>query len=210
MLRQCKTGLLVALVSLSAVTIQADTLSDFTTLLTSHDRFEAAFEQVTRGQSGAVLSEVSGSLQMQRPNQFYWLSYPPQEQAVISDGTTLWVYDIDLEQVTVQNAGDSLHDSPAVILSGDAQKIASQYRIEQTVLDGTKTRFQLIPLANESTLKSLDFSFDGNRLERLWLADSLGQVTVITLSEHQYAPAFDETRFQFVAPEGVDVMDQRP
>ena len=209
MLRQCRTGLLIAIASFSAITVQADALADFTALLTTHDRFEAAFEQVTRGESGSLLSEVSGSLQMQRPNQFYWLSYPPQEQAVISNGDTLWVYDIDLEQVTVQRAGDSLKDSPAVILSGNAEQIASQYSIEQTVSDGNLKRFQLTPLANESTLRTLDFSFDGDQLVRLWLADSLGQITVITLSEHNYDPSFDASRFHFEAPEGVDVLDQR-
>lgn len=209
MLRQCITGLLFVLVSFSAILAKADALADFTTLLTSHDRFEAAFKQVTRGESGALLSEVSGSLQMQRPNQFYWLSYSPQEQAVVSNGDALWIYDIDLEQVTIQRAGESLNDSPAVILSGNAEQIASQYSIEQTVVEGDLTRFQLTPVANESTLRSLDFSFDGDRLVRLWLADSLGQVTVITLSEHNYQPTFDASRFQFEAPEGVDVLDQR-
>lgn len=202
------TTVLIAALCLS-LQVQADALADFSALLSSNNRFEASFSQVTRGESGTVLAEVHGELQVQRPNQFYWLAYPPQEQAVISNGETLWVYDIDLEQVTVQGVSDSLNDSPAVVLSGDIQQIAAQFTVTQTFAEGDNSQFQLLPLRADSTLISIDFTFQGNRLDRLWLRDSLGQITVIDLSQHNFEPTFSQNRFEFEAPMGVDVLDQR-
>lgn len=193
----------------SGLLASTDSLDEFIQALSVHQRFSADFSQITLSDDGVSLSEVHGSMQMQRPNRFYWSALPPQEQEVISNGKTLWVYDIDLEQVTIQHAGNNLDESPAVILSGNRELITRQYAVTLVKTNKNVEHFRLIPTQSSSTLTAIDIYVETGVIRQLRFEDSLGQTTLIELSNYDVTPEFSSDLFDFVAPRGVDVLDQR-
>ena len=59
---------------------------------------------------------TSGTFLFSRPGKFIWTYSKPYEQVLQADGTRLYVYDKDLNQVTIKKLGDALGSSPAAIL----------------------------------------------------------------------------------------------
>lgn len=198
------TGLL--LLSTQAI---SGSLDEFIDSLSVHQKFSASFIQITLSGDGISIDEVGGTMQLQRPDKFFWTAMAPQDQQVISNGNTLWIYDVDLEQVTIQNAGTNLDESPAVILSGNRELIARQYTVSSLPLLENKKRYRLVPISSTSSLTAIEITMADDTIQQLRFEDSLGQTTLIELGNFDFNPDFNDRYFEFVAPSGVDVLDQR-
>ena len=79
---------------------------------------QARFTQVVFDENLIPLDESAGQLRISRPGRFRWDYDPPAEQVIVADGTRLWFYDLELEQITVRRMADALGESPAAVLSG--------------------------------------------------------------------------------------------
>ncbi|WP_428240897.1 outer membrane lipoprotein chaperone LolA [Gynuella sp.] len=187
-----------------AVFASESNLKQFIALLTQYDNFKAGFVQSTVSSDDSTLESVEGEVLIKRPNQFVWLSYPPVEQEIVSNGKTLWIYDRDLDQVTIQPAKSKIQDSPAVILSGDEQQIKRLYDVSLNS-DGV---YVLTPVKENSGLSSIQVSFKEKVVNALLFEDSLGQKTIIELFDTKTNVALDGHEFDFVPPDGVDVLEQ--
>jgi len=191
--------------------VQAEESSDLQTfvgLLNQFDTLSANFIQTTLDNEGMNLNEVHGDMVIARPNKFYWRSFPPVEQDVISNGETLWIFDRDLEQVTRQAAQQQMSRSPAVILSGDQSQIEALYQVRQRTSESEYTSFNLTPILPESGLNAIVAVFRNGVVSELRFEDSLGQKTLIELRDTKTNVPLAKGHFDFVAPEGVDVLDQ--
>jgi hypothetical protein len=80
---------------------------------------EARFSQVLLEADSAHAQVSEGSFYLHRPQRFRWDYESPAPQLVVADGEHLWLYDPDLEQVTVRRLDDGLSSTPAMLLSGD-------------------------------------------------------------------------------------------
>jgi hypothetical protein len=72
----------------------------------------------TNGEAPKVSTPASGTFVFARPGKFIWTYVKPYEQVLQADGDKLYIYDKDLNQVTVKKLGDALGSSPAAILFG--------------------------------------------------------------------------------------------
>src|SRR3989338_3432080 len=80
---------------------------ELTQLLNGFSTFQAQFTQTTTDVNHQVLQQSSGTMMLMRPGRFRWETQNPTHQIVITDGKTLWIYDVDLKQATkqaIQNA----------------------------------------------------------------------------------------------------------
>jgi outer membrane lipoprotein carrier protein len=123
-------------------------------------------------------------------------------QQVISDGITLWLYDPDLEQVIIQPFDTNIESTPAMLFSGDLDRLDSTYFI----LESSDGVFGLTPEEGGSLFSSLQITFANRVPTAMALTDNLGQVTRITLSEVVYNPAIPAELFVFEIPDGIDVI----
>lgn len=182
------------------------------TLLSNTKSMTANFTQTTKGANGsksglsAKNGTFSGNVSLQRPNNFRWNITSPSEQLIVTDGSALWVYDKDLEQVTRQNADQQLGNTPALLLSGDPSKIAQNFKITQP--NAKKNYYVLYPKASGSNFNSLAVSFNGGKPVMMVLNDSLGQVTSIKFSNVKLNGNIPSSQFKFTPPKGVDVINQ--
>lgn len=174
--------------------------------LANLDDVKSGFVQHTFDGKGSLLQTQQGQLSLKRPNKFLWQSEEPYAQLLISNGETLWQYDADLEQVTEQKLNQKLSATPALLLSGDTEKISQEYEIYSETLQD-ESHFVLIP-------KQQDLLFDRLRLEfnelgllaRMVIKDEVGQKTIIRFQNIQTNQNLSNDAFNFEIPPGVDVI----
>jgi len=169
------------------------------------DTFEADFRQSLLDPAGAVIEESSGTLEIQRPGQFRWDNNEPYEQWLIADGTNIWSYDVDLEQVTVKPQARALANTPALILSGDASAF-EQFDFVATYEETVHTWVRLAPTDTASGFTRMELGFIDGNLDRMVFFDSLNQTTLVQLDNVRVNEAIDSGRFEFSVPDGVDLI----
>lgn len=151
-----------------------------------------------------AVQRAEGTLSLQRPGRFRW-DYSQPRQLIVADGTKLWLYDPDLEQVTVRRVRDTLSQTPAMLLSGQ-----SRIRDEFEVRDGGSADgldwVRLLPKSPDADFRELRLAFTGDTLRRMEFEDKLNQLTRITLSRIERNARLDAALFRFVPPPGVDVI----
>jgi len=169
--------------------------------------FEARFGQIVLDESLVEIDDGQGRLWIQRPGLFRWDYDEPDAQQIIGDGVNVWVYDVELEQVTVREQVATLGRSPAILLAGEGN-LEDDYIVEDI---GTQGRFDwvnLIPRSEDSGFSEVRIGFEDNRLRLLELLDTLGQRTRISFVDLKENIVVPPTTFEFVPPEGVDVITE--
>ena len=199
-------GLILSVASLSLQAEEA--LEEFTSRLKTLDSMNTEFSQVTMDQNGEVLQSLSGKLSVQRPGKMRWQTNPPYEQLVVSDGSSVWVYDMDLEQVTIRNLEAKLQETPALLLSGDVSNIADSYSASKEQV-GDVVRYRLKPLDASQLFEALEFDYADDEVEFMRIFDAAGQITEIRFTSQETNTEFDPAAFTFAVPDDVDVIDGR-
>lgn len=202
--------LLLTVLSLSSVSVLADdevAVQRLTQLLNQAQTITARFSQLTLDGSGTQLQETAGQLALKRPGLFRWHTDEPMEQLLVSNGEKVWLYDPDLEQVTIQTLDQRLTHTPALLLSGDVSKIRENFEISFKE-GGNVVDFILKPKSKDTLFDSLRLSFRSGVLNDMQLIDSIGQRTNILFLNVKMNEALDNAQFSFDVPEGADVIQE--
>ena len=165
--------------------------------------FSAHFKQRITDSEGFELQLSQGLFEVAQPYKIRWVVEQPMPQEIISDGITLWVFDPDLEQVTIQSFNPDIAATPAILFSGDLDQLDSAYLVHEV----TEGHFTLTPAKAGSLFNSIDISFADNKPVSIALTDNLEQITTISFSNLQINPALNADRFNFDIPAGVDVIN---
>lgn len=168
----------------------------------------AAFQQSTIDTRFNATQASSGTLVMQRPGKFRWDYTSPYEQIIVADGKKIWVYDKDLEQITVKPLDAILGNTPALLLSGNPSLEQNFNIVElKTNSDGLHW-VELFPKETDTSFTSVRLAFGTTSLVTMELIDSFGQTTRLKFSDMQNNPDIDTNVFNFVPPKGVDVIGE--
>ncbi len=174
--------------------------------LASLKTLSADFAQVVRNRDGQVVDRASGTLSLSRPNRFRWDYRQPYLQTIVADGERLWLYDSDLEQVTVRALEAGLGSTPAMLLSGSG-KVGDAFTALALEREGEWTWARLRPKQDGSDFDRVGLAFDARgELAAMELRDKLGQSTVIEFGNVRRNPALDAALFRFDPPPGADVI----
>lgn len=166
---------------------------------------QAQFRQTLTDSKGLVTGESAGTLAIRRPNRFRWDYREPNEQLIVADGTRIWLYDKDLEQVTVRRVDESLSATPAMLLSGEGT-LSDNFKATQMQQEGAVQWVRLEPVRNDTDFKYVRLGFAGDALQFMQLADKLGQTTTLEFSKFERNPPLDPAQFVFTVPPGADVI----
>lgn len=172
------------------------------------ETFSADFEQKLIDSSGEVLETSKGSVLLRRPGMFSWSYREPYTQEIISDGKSLWVYEEDLEQVTISDASAAVEDTPALIFSG-RYSIDEHYVIYEVEDDAGLAWLELTPRNIEAQYRALRLAFAGAELSGMILLDSLGQTLLISFENTRRNPDLERQLFRFTPADNIDVIDAR-
>ena len=159
----------------------------------------------------AVRAKVSsGSFEFARPNRFKFLYKKPFEQSIVADGQTLWLYDVDLAQVTARNQAAALGSTPAALIAAapDLTALQAEYELRDAPSADGQEWLQAKPRSKDGSLQSVRVGFKGGVLATLEILDSFGQRSVLQFSAFEPNAALDAGSFAFKPPAGVDVVRQ--
>ena len=168
----------------------------------------ASFTQTVRDKNGATVQTASGRIVFQRPGKFRWEYEKPYQQTLVGDGEKLWVYDKDLNQVTVKKLEGALGSSPAALLAG-SNEIDQYYNLDAKGTKGGLDWLEAFPRDEDSMFSKVRMGFKGNTLDTMELHDHLGQVTVIRFGKLERNPKLAAGVFTFTPPEGADVIEDQ-
>lgn len=172
---------------------------------------KARFEQVLLDEQGVERERSQGTFYLSRPGRFRWDYESPYQQSIIANGQRVYVYDKDLEQVTVKPLQKALGSTPALLLDGEVN-IEERFVVSR----GTPTEglvwIELGPRDARAVRESggyaqIRLGFAGSSLKRMDLRDNLNQTTRIELKSAERNPSLDPSLFTFTPPPGVDVLD---
>ena len=201
-------GSLVIAPALAAPTTDAAAAMRVDGFLGQLSSLRAAFRQTVTDTRGRVLERAEGTMALARPGRFRW-DYRVPEQLIVSDGVTVWLYDVELEQVTVRAAGEALAGTPAMLLAGSGD-LNLEFEItdagQQDGLDWSR----LTPRRTDGDFREVRLGFAGRDLRRMTFFDRLGQTTELELLQVERNPHFDPSLFKFEPPAGVDVVGRVP
>ena len=173
--------------------------------VTGVSTLSSRFEQTLVDADGEVLEVTRGTLEINRPGQFRWAYDEPYEQWLVADGLNLWSYDVDLAQVTVKPQADALANTPALLLGGSAA-VLDEFDYDGSFEEGGLTWVRMRPVDTDSGFGRLELAFSGRTLARMLFFDNLEQTTLVSLTDAVVNEAIDPAHFEFVAPDGVDVV----
>lgn len=170
--------------------------------------FTARFNQVVLDESLNMLQESSGTLWIQRPNRFRWNYDAPFEQQIVGDGDKIWVYDVELRQVTVRRMSGGLGNTPAILLAGRGT-LDDDFVVKSLGAQGKLDWLQLIPKSKDGGFEDIRVGFDKGKLRVLEMIDGFGQTTRIALRKAAENVDISPDKFVFTPPPGVDVVQER-
>lgn len=188
---------------------QAGALDQFKSFVASTKAAKGEFVQ-TQVKSGSEAPKAgktsSGTFVFARPGKFIWTYSKPYDQVLQADGEQLFVYDKDLNQVTVKKLGDALGSSPAAILFGSNDLEKNFTLSEGGSSDGLEW-LKAVPKAKDTSFEQISIGLKDGLPAAMELKDSFGQTSVLKFSKIEKNPALGASSFKFVIPKGADVFN---
>ena len=122
----------------------------------------------------------------------------------------MWLYDVDLNQVTQRNQAQALGSTPAAILASanDLASLKKDFTLKAAAdADGLQW-VEATPKSADGQLKNVRVGFQGESLAAMDILDGFGQRSVIRFQNLKVLPALPAANFKFEVPMGADVMTQ--
>ena len=167
---------------------------------------QSAFSQEVFDEKGKVTERMSGQLWLSRPDSFRWEYRQPYEQVIVNDGKRLWMYDVDLDQVTVRAAEQALAGAPVWLLNG-GPALDEQFSLQDEGQKDGLNWVRMIPKSEEGDFRLARMGLSQGLPQVLELTDALGQRTVITFQDMSHNLVIPAERFRFTPPKGVEVVE---
>lgn len=177
------------------------------TYLDQFDSLRAKFRQEVVNRDLELVEQASGEVILKKPGRFVWNYEQPFERVIMSDGDKIWLYEADLEQVTVRRLDAGIGETPASLLTGTADVLDHFEYVDASAVEGLEL-IQLRPRSAESDFESIILGFDGDMLVQIALLDRLAQRTRLYLTEIERPTSVRAEDFVFLIPEGVDVIGE--
>ncbi len=167
------------------------------------------FSQTLTDANGNTSKTSAGTLAMLAPRQFRWETLTPYKQTIVADGGRIWMYDPELEQVTVRLQSTEEAHSPLTVLT-DLKQLDSNFKVEERGEHDGLLWLRLTSTSKNPQFDYADLGFDAHGLARMTFRDQLGSTTDIHFADWQRNPTIPQGTFTFVPPKGADVIGDVP
>jgi outer membrane lipoprotein carrier protein len=199
--------LILFLAALLPAAACAASIDELKALLAQTTTARAQFAQIVLDRNMKRLQQATGTMQFSRPGRFRWEYDRPHEQLIVGDGKRVWLYDKELNQVTVRRMDRALGSSPAAILAG-SNDIEKDYALSAAGGSGGLEWLEAVPRAQDTAFERVRLGFGKAGLEAMELRDQFGQITVIKFSTMERNIKLPDESFRFTPPKGADVISE--
>ena len=172
--------------------------------LNSLDNLQAEFKQTVLDDDKQVVQQSMGEVSIQRPGKFAWIYQQPYEQQIIADGKELWVFDVDLDQVTVKPMESGLSTAPIMLLM-QKQPVEKEFEVNDVGQRKFLYWIELLPKKPDMEFSRVYIGLENDTIKAMELRDKFGQSTQIVFENLRTDVIFDPKTFSFDPPPGVDV-----
>lgn len=197
-------GLMLTAVSVA----QASAIEQFKAFVVNTKTAKGEFLQVqmkTANGVSKVGKSSSGTFKFARPGKFIWTYIKPYEQVLQADGDKLYLYDKDLNQVTIKALGNAIASSPAAILFGGVD-LDKNFVMKDVGLKQGVEWLEAIPKTKDSQFDTIGIGMKDGVPVGMELRDSFGQLSIINLKNFEKNPNFSLEQFKFIVPTGAEVL----
>lgn len=167
---------------------------------------KASFTQTVTSADGAKKKTSSGQFEFVRPNRFRFAYAKPFEQQIVADGQKVWLYDVDLNQVTVRPMAQALGATPAALLAGST--LDKEFDLKSLAAADGFEWVQATPKVKDGPIQSLRVGFKGKDLAALDIVDAFGQRSALRFTGLEQNIKLADEQFRFTPPKGADVIQQ--
>ena len=174
------------------------------TALKNMDNLSTEFKQTLLDEDKNIVQQSRGTLSLQRPGKFAWIYTEPFEQRIIADGRELWIYDVELDQVTVKPIDESISNAPIMILMKEAD-VTQQFNVSEVGQRKYLYWVELEPRDSDLEYSRIFIGLEDDSVRAMELQDQFGQSTQIVFENLRVGVVHNPATFKFVPPDGVDV-----
>ena len=189
---------------------QASALEQFKAFVAGSKSARGEFTQRMVKEEGGkmrVSSTANGVFLFARPGKFIWTYQKPYEQILQADGEKLFIYDKDLNQVTIKILGNAIGTSPAAILFG-SNDLEKNFTLSEGGLREGIEWLQAIPKAKDTSFEKIGIGLKDGVPVAMELRDSFGQISLLSFTKFEKNPSLPANQFHFTLPKGADVLQQ--
>ncbi|MEO1963555.1 MAG: outer membrane lipoprotein chaperone LolA [Cycloclasticus sp.] len=198
---------LLLLISFATPSFSSDGLLILENHLQNYNKLSGQFTQIISSQTSNNTNSSTGEFWIKKPNKFRWHYSSPYIQEIISNGEKIWIYDEDLEQVSIKNSSQSVDSSPLAIILGSTS-LGDSFEVSPIKNDDLLEWLKLTPKNDSSGFEFISIGFENGILARMIMADNFGQTTHLLFTDVAVHSNMDDTLFEFQTPDGADVFDE--
>jgi len=186
----------------------ASSLERFQVYVRTTQAARADFEQKVYDRNSKLVQQSRGSFVFLRPGKFRWIYAKPYPQLIVGDGERVWIYDEDLNQVTVRRLERALGSTPAALLAG-ASDVEKAFELSDAGDKEGLAWLEARPREREAGFERVRLGLGVAGVEAMELVDHFGQTTVLRFSGIVRNPRLDGSEFRFTPPKGADVLGEK-
>jgi outer membrane lipoprotein carrier protein len=196
------------LLAIFSATAEASAIDRFKTFVRTTQSARAGFEQKVYDRDRKLVQESKGSFVFMRPGRFRWVYEKPVDQLIVGDGERVWIYDRDLNQVTVRKISKALGSTPAALLAGSSDIDKAFELTDAGERDGLEW-LEARPRDKDAGFERIRMGFGVAGVQAMELVDNFGQTTFLRFSGLARNPKVDPAEFRFEPPKGADVLGEK-
>jgi outer membrane lipoprotein carrier protein len=188
-----------------------DSLESFVkTVKTGRAEFTQVVTPPAKDGQVARAKTSSGTFEFSRPGQFKFIYKKPFEQSIVADGQTLWLHDVDLNQVTARKQAQVLGATPAALIASaaDLTALRAEFTLAAAPDKDGQEWVTATPKTRDGQVQSVRIGFREGLLASLDVLDSFGQNSRMSFQTFQANVPMDAASFQFKVPTGADLIRQ--
>jgi outer membrane lipoprotein carrier protein len=180
------------------------------TVKTAKTEFTQVVTAPAKGAQAPRVKTSSGTFEFSRPSQFKFVYRKPFEQTIVADGQTLWLYDVDLNQVTSRKQAQVLNATPAALIAtaSDLKALQGEFSLANAPDKDGQQWVTATPKSKDGQVQNVRIGFKDGSLASLEILDSFGQNSRMSFSGLQVNSLLEPETFRFTAPVGADVVRQ--
>ncbi len=203
--------ILIAYYSMNTWASGLESLESFVKLVkTGRADFTQVVTAPGRDGQAARAKTSTGTFEFARPSRFKFIYKKPFEQSIVADGQTLWLYDVDLNQITARKQSQVLGATPAALIASaaDLRALQADFTLTNAPDKDGQEWVTATPKTKDGQVQSVRIGFRSDALATLEILDSFGQTSRMSFTAFQANAALDAAAFQFKPPVGADVVRQ--
>jgi outer membrane lipoprotein carrier protein len=200
--------LALAILSMACTLASATALDQFKSFVAGSKSASGEFTQrLVKTDSGKtkVSGQATGTFIFARPGKFTWNYLTPYQQILQADGEKLYIYDKDLNQVTVKMLGNALGSSPAAILFG-SNDLEKNFTLKEAGQRDGLEWLNATPKTKDTTFDQISIGLKDGLPMAMELHDSFGHISMLQFTKFVRNPPLAANQFKFVVPKGADVL----